>query len=358
MKQLRISVVDFGLGYGLADRVLDWVVDRYDVAIVQQDADFVLHSCNGFDVLRHPGVRIFVTGENVMPDFNISDYAFGFARLSFADRYRRLPLYRLYKPVYAQMLRPRPPADKLLRAKTGFCAFVASSPADDPARQQIVNLLASYKRVDLGGSWMNNVGGPVPNKYAFQANYKFAIAFENWSTPGYATEKIADAFVSGAIPIYWGDPEIAQDFNPEAFVNCHAFRSLEDAAAFVQELDHDDDRYRHMLAAPCFRNGIEPEQLREETFRAFLANIFDQPPEQAFRRNRGRWGRKYEGHLNNAFHRPLMQIERWLRNYRRRRRLARNPYSWQPIRADDRANALLEFSATQDDIQARNQPHS
>ena len=352
MKKLRISVVDFGLGYGLADRLLDWVVDRYAVTFVPRDADYVLHSCNGYDVLCHPGVRIFVTGENVEPDFNLSDYAFGFSRMEFGDRYCRLPLYRLYTPVYERMLRPHPATPDQLRAKTGFCAFVASSPADVPERQKIVELLSAYKRVDLGGRWMNNVGGPVPNKYAFQSRYKFAIACENSSTAGYVTEKIADAFASGAVPIYWGDPEIARDFNPDAFVNCHAFQSLEEVAAHVRELDCDDARYLRMLSAPCFRDGREPEWLREEKLRAFLANIFDQPLAQAYRRNRGRWGRKHEQTLTNAFHRPLIQIERWLRSYRRRRRQARNPYVWQPIAAEVTADTLLQCGSPQNCFRA------
>jgi len=344
MKQLRISVVDFGLGYGLADRVLDWVVDQYDVAFVTRDADYILHSCHGYDVLQHPGVRIFVPGENVLTDFNLSDYALGFERLSFGDRYRRLPLYRLYKPAYERLLRAPPP---VVRAKTGFCAFVASSSAGDIARERIVALLDTHKRVAMGGGWLNNVGGPVSNKYAFQSRYKFAIAFENASTPGYTTEKITDAFASGAVPIYWGDPKVAQDFNPEAFVNCHDFPSLEAAAACVREIDHDDNRYRRMLAAPCFRHGREPEELREETFRAFLANIFDPPQAQAFRRNRGRWGIKYERRLADAFHRPLAQLGRWTKSYRRRIRNAQHPYTWQPVTAGVTAETLHQCGSPQ-----------
>ena len=52
------------------------------------------------------------------------------------------------------------------------------------ARRRIVELLQAYKRVDLGGRWMNNVGGPVADKAAFQSRCKFAIAFENASSPG------------------------------------------------------------------------------------------------------------------------------------------------------------------------------
>jgi hypothetical protein len=271
-----------------------------------------------------------VTGENVRPDFNISDYALGFDRMTFGDRYCRLPLYRLYKPVYERICRPRLPAADVARHKRGFCAFVASNMEGDPARRRMVELLDAYKRVDCGGRWRNNVGGPVPDKYAFQARYKFALAFENASTPGYVTEKIVDAMACDAIPIYWGDPEIATEFNPAAFVNGMAFPSLEDAVARVREIDNDDALYRRMLSEPWFRGGVEPEALREARYREFLGAIFDQLPEQAFRRNRGRWGRKYERRLAEAFFNPSLQACRHLRDLGRRLKQSREPYVWRP----------------------------
>jgi len=291
----------------------------------------VLHSCNGLDVLNQGGVRIFITGENVTPDFNICDYALGFQRLSFGDRYCRLPLFRLYnKGAYECLWQVRPPLDAVWRAKTGFCAGVISNAKGDPVRLRIAELLSAYKRVDMGGSCGNNMGGPVADKHGFQARYKFALALENCSSPGYATEKIVDAFASQAIPIYWGDPEIAQDFNPESFINCHDFDSLEGVVERVMQIDRDDALCRRMLAAPCFRDGREPAQLQETYFRAFLANIFDQPWEQAFRRNRGYWGRKHERRLRDAWHRPVVQAIRRIQGLSRRAKLARNPYVWRP----------------------------
>lgn len=345
-KRIRLSVVDFSSNKGLADRLLDWVVDHYDVQFVNRDADYVLHSCYGYEVLKHPGIRIFVTGENIRPDFNLSDYAFGFDRMSFGDRYCRLPLYRLYAPVYTRICQPRPSADVVLRRKTGFCSFVASNMDGDPARRRIVELLDAYKRVDLGGHWRNNVGGPVQNKYAFQARYKFALAFENSSTPGYVTEKITDAMASDTIPIYWGDPEIATDFNPAAFVNCMAFHSLDAAVARVQQIDGDDALYREMLAAPWFRNGVEPEALRENLFRGFLQHIFDQPYDLAFRRNRGRWGRKYERRLDEAFFRPHIQTLHCVRTLGRRLTAERQTYAWRPVPEGVTADTLCRDETT------------
>ena len=44
------------------------------------------------------------------------------------------------------------------------------------------------------------------------------IAFENTKFPGYVTEKIIEAWASGTIPIYYGDPEIEKYFNLKFFV--------------------------------------------------------------------------------------------------------------------------------------------
>lgn len=328
-KRITVCVAgDCGTQFDLADRVLDWIADRYDIDLVSRDAEYVIYSCYGYDVLKHAGVRIFLTGENVLPDFNICDYALAFGYLDFGDRYYRLPLYRFDTQTYQQLQQPRPPVEAMLRDKTGFCAFVASNTEGDPARQRIVELLNAYKPVAMGGRWMNNVGGPVADKLAFQARHKFAIAFENSSTPGYLTEKLPQAFTSQAVPIYWGDSEAARDFNPEAFIDCHACGSLEAAVARVKQIDQDDVFYRRMLEAPVFREGREPEYLREDRIRAFLYHIFEQPREQAFRRNRGRWGMKYELRLHAAFHRPHVQVARYIQAYVRCLRRSGRPYVW------------------------------
>ena len=295
-RKIRIALVDAGPGAEIIRAVLRFAEDKYDFEICQtSDADYVFHSCFGTDVLKYPGVRIFVTGENVSPNFNTSDYAMGFDPLSYGDRYLRLPLFRLYEEAYAALLKPRRPADEILADKTEFCAYVMSNMTDsDPARIRIFDLLSRYKEVHSGGKWRNNVGAPVADKIAFQAAHKFVIAFENASTPGYLTEKFAQAAQSDAVPIYWGDPNIAVTFNPKAFINCHDYASLEEASAAIAALDQDDEAYRKMLSEPWFTECKEPEYLKDEVIADFLSHIFDQPLATAFRRNRSRWGIKSE----------------------------------------------------------------
>ncbi len=317
--KIRIACAD--VKPSLVENLLRYVADRYDFEFTEDlDAEFVFHSCDGMDVLNYSGVRIFITGENVTPNFAISDYAMAFEKLSFRDRYIWTPLFKLYGDYHA-LLQPRPNPAEILAEKTGFCAYVMSNTTDsDSVREEIFDLLCSYKTVNSGGLWRNNVGGRVADKLAFQTSHKFVIAFENCSHPGYLTEKFVDAALSQAIPIYWGDPEIGNLFNPKAFINCHDFESLEAVVEKVREIDQNDSLYLQMLAEPWFTDGIEPDCLKDQTFVSFLDHIFRQPPYTAYRRNRGRWGIKSEKHLYDMHHRPLVQMfknfrKQWRRVY-------------------------------------------
>lgn len=303
-------------------QILRFVDDKYDFELTtDRDADYVFHSVGGLDVLNYSGVRIFVTGENVTPNFAISDYAMAFEKMSFGDRYVWLPLMKLYRDSYKSLCAPRIRADEILSQKTDFCAYVMSNTSgSDDARTRIFDLLSVYNQVHSGGRWRNNVGGRVPNKNAFQSRHKFVIAFENCSYPGYLTEKFADAATSNAVPIYWGDPTIGKLFNPRAFINCHDFQTLEDAVERIKEVDQNDVMYRQMLLEPWFPDDEEPTCLQNETFAAFLSNIFNQDPKQALRRNRGRWGVKtekalYDMHFQPHIHTVKLLRKRWKNLY-------------------------------------------
>lgn len=321
-KHLRIAIVDCGHPAHVANGVLDFVRDLYDIELTNAtDADYVIHSCMGYDVLKYTGVRIFVSGEMVSPDFNISDYALAFDQMNLGDRNLWLPLIRLYSKSYDYLCQPREDPAKLKEKKTGFCAYVMSNTKNSaPERVEIFDKLNAYKTVSSGGRWRNNTSGPVKDKLAFQRSHKFVIAFENHSHPGYLTEKFAEAASAGAIPIYWGDPTIAEYFNPRAFINCHDYPHFDAVAAHVAEVDQNEDMYASYMTAPWFRNGIERPALRKATIVEFLQNIFDPPVEQAYRRNRSRWGQKYEAQLARMWDQPLTHALHQLRNRLRGKR--------------------------------------
>ena len=58
--------------------------------------------------------------------------------------------------------------------------------------------------------WMN-----LTNIYK---DYKFVFTMENSNEDGYITEKIMNAYIAGAIPIYWGTKEVKDIFNPKSFI--------------------------------------------------------------------------------------------------------------------------------------------
>lgn len=84
-------------------------------------------------------------------------------------------------------------------------------------------------------------------------DYKFVMAMENDCKDGYVTEKIINAFYSGAIPIYWGSNNINDFFNPESFINVNNFDSFEDCVDYVVNMT--DDEIYHMSKQNIYQNN-------------------------------------------------------------------------------------------------------
>jgi len=89
---------------------------------------------------------------------------------------------------------------------------------------------------------------------ALYAGYRFAIVFENRISPRYVTEKIVNAYLSGAIPIYWGSPFVLKIFNPYSFIYVNAFVSFEAAVQHIVEVAQDPQQYASFRDAPPLRN--------------------------------------------------------------------------------------------------------
>ena len=158
-------------------------------------------------------MRIFYTGENIRTDWNIADYGIDFDYMEFGDRHLHMPLFAIYNKAQESNLMTRHKANiqSLCQNTKKFCGMVVSNSGYgvmDMLRSDFFHILNSYKQVDSGGRWNNNIGGPVTDKIAWLKNYKFNICFENSSYPGYLTEKLFDAFAAGCIPIYWGDTSL------------------------------------------------------------------------------------------------------------------------------------------------------
>jgi len=275
-ESIRIAFTDFWHGHSegsIRDRnpVYQMLARHFPLRLSRRP-DFLVYSCFGNRYLAHRCTRIFYTGENVRPNFAECDYAFSFD-FPTDERNYRLPLYRFY-PHFDRLLEPR--NHGVDHSQRGFCNFVYSNAAARE-RLEFFELLNRYRKVDSGGRLLNNVGGRVADKLAFQSRYRFSIAFENSSHPGYTTEKLLDALVAGTVPIYWGNPDVARDFNAACLINCHDFDSFEAVVQYVQEVDRDEALYRAYLEAPVFTANEIPDFLREERIVNRFQQIFAGP---------------------------------------------------------------------------------
>jgi hypothetical protein len=294
-KTLRIQFVDFWPGFDAEESLFAQVLRRHFDLDLCEDPDFVIYSNFGSRFLDYDVPRLFYGSENLRPDFNLCDYALAYDRMTFGDRYYRFPVYLLQRQKELRQVGPR----RWMPGQKKFCNFVYSNDSGHPARDEFFHLLSEYKKVDSGGRYLNNIGYSVSDKRFFQRDYRFSIAFENSSTPGYSTEKIVDAYVAGTVPVYWGDPDIGQDFNASSFINANDYSSLAEVVQAVIELDSSEAAFRKMYETPFL---VRP--MKDFTFTGgfekFLVDIFEQDRDAAFRRNRHFWGKTYENQKRKA----------------------------------------------------------
>lgn len=293
-KDLRIAFVDFASDFDVNNNdFISILSERYNVVIDSKNPDYLFYSNFGNRYLKYDCIRIFYTGECITPDFNLCDYAMAFDRISFGDRYLRMPLYRLflYRKQYDKLFDRK--EIKEIDPNKQFCSFVVSNCFAEDIRAKMFKALSEYKQVSSGGRYLNNVGGPIKDKYEFQKNHKFAIAFENQQYDGYVTEKLVDALAARTVPIYWGDPNIHTDLNEEAFINGNRYSSLEELVEHIKEIDQNDELYLQILNA----NPILEDWRNNDDLRTFLFNIFDQECAAARRRCHTTNIKDYEGFL-------------------------------------------------------------
>lgn len=175
-------------------------------------------------------IRLGYFCENLIPDLTICEYAFGVPSNDVIDNPRYHTIYwHGFDPNTLVKPNSEDESDLSSYKKRKFCNFFYSNPV--PFREKFFRELSKYKKVDAPGLSMKNMVLPEYNpnltkwelKRRFLSQYKFTIAFESYSYPGYRTEKLTDPMLVESIPIYYGDNTVYQTFNEASFINCHQF---------------------------------------------------------------------------------------------------------------------------------------
>ncbi|GAA2845527.1 glycosyl transferase family 10 (putative fucosyltransferase) [Aminobacter aminovorans] len=181
------------------------------------------------DVAAGDYERVFLTGENATPLMDHCEWALAFDYEADIgnERYMRYPLYVWSSggDSILHWLAGLPSETPEQRAaRPHFCAFIYGNKRAK-LRRWLFRGLSLYRRVDAPGRVQRNcapIGNSRDDKLAFLRKRRFTIAFENSSAAGYTTEKLVDAMLAGSVPIYWGNPRVAEDFDERCFINWHA----------------------------------------------------------------------------------------------------------------------------------------
>ena len=131
-----------------------------------------------------------------------------------------------------------------------FCCLINSHDAGK-TRTPIYNELKNINYIDCPGRLYNNCSNKELNKVGnvkFLNQYLFNICPENYkcSLPGYITEKLLNASLGGAIPIYFGsfDEFDEKIFNKNRIIFYDPFNpdSLKETNQFINELFNDKQK--------------------------------------------------------------------------------------------------------------------
>ncbi len=284
METLRVAYADFWPEWNDENFIEPILKKHFNVVIDQQNPDVLFHSI--FGGMRQTGgyncKKIQFLGENRRPHPG-SHFSISFDLPS--NKNFRLPLWQVFLLKEPEVYHNRIFGDERIQWSQEefeeFAAFIVSNP-NNFFRNGAFSELNSYKPVKSYGRYMTNDNSlleyskdkywrDAKDAFFLQKPHKFMFAFENTSYPGYCTEKLMDAFLVGAIPIYWGDPKIKKEWNSKAFIET---MYTPDWKTQVRDLDLDNNKFKDMYYQPIFT--LEQKQKHLDNLNGFedwLLNI-------------------------------------------------------------------------------------
>lgn len=283
-------MVDFWEGMLPEDknRYLSLFSEDYTVVEELDNPDLIIYSCFGLKHLDYGHCkRLFISGENVVPDFNVCDFALSTVKLQYDNRCLWVPeaFYSCPTPVVASL----DLSSALFSRK--FCSFIYNNETSGSGallrKQFCKKLMSDYKMVDCPGKVLHNMQSDIlshrydlqewhSSKIKFLNQYKFNIAFENSFAPGYITEKLVDCYRANTVPIYWGSGGDVAPYPKKSMICANDYDSLDSLIAYIKKVDEDDDLYAEILKANPFRpENIEAVHDFRPVIRNFIKSVVE-----------------------------------------------------------------------------------
>jgi hypothetical protein len=231
-------------------------------------------------------ITVYYCSEALSVDFNMFDLAVTYDGSFHGQRYAQMLPPEIF---FERFLRDSEntilnikEAQEELKSKTGFCNFIYSNPKANPYRDQLFHKISEYKKVDSLGRHLNNTGkggtgyrGHEKEGIDLKCPYKFSIACENSFFHGYTTEKLLTSLQAHTVPIYWGNPDVELDINPECYINCMKYKTMDEVLLRVKEIDEDDELWCKIVSQPWhFEKQKKEKERRIQEYYAFFDRLF------------------------------------------------------------------------------------
>jgi hypothetical protein len=210
--------------------------------------------------------KIWFTGENVKPPIpDMFDAYLSFESAEYHSKNIYLPLWVLninwfgqsgahgftsLNPTQDELLLPKDPDSIRIEAKEGCCAFIGVM---ENTRRNALYEIDKLMKTDIYGA---SVGKQISDKVEVAHKYRFILAFENSISSGYVTEKLLEAQLTNAFPLYWG-PKKVEYFNPDRFINFSDFCGIDDFVAEIQRLNGSSEELVYRLSQPAMLRRFE-----------------------------------------------------------------------------------------------------
>ena len=278
-KLIVFFCVDLYKGQNISKYIINELSDKFIFKIDENIPDYLIYNVFGNYHLNKKWkncIKIAYFTENKIPDLNEADYAISFYHINYLDRFFK-------KKIIFPIINIKRIRDEVIKSKNRkkFCAAVISN-SKSKFRINFIKELSKYKKVDMWGRFKNNIGGKVKNKTLFLSSYKFSIAMENSEGDGYTSEKIYQSYISGTIPIYYGNYMIDEIFNPKSYILIKGEKDMQKKIEYIKRIDNDDNLYINMLKENIY---IDKYNQIDKELKSFYYNIFSQEKLKAFRKN-------------------------------------------------------------------------
>jgi hypothetical protein len=126
--------------------------------------------------------------------------------------------------------------------KTQMASLIASAKQVLPGHRLRHRIVAAVRDRGLPVEVMGRGYRPFDDKAEGLAPFRYSVVIENVRETSYFTEKLVDALLCRTVPIYWGAPDIARNFDPQGLIACDSAEDILAALATMSPQDYDHRR--------------------------------------------------------------------------------------------------------------------